>query len=73
MNTLQISNELTRLGMDKSQSDFIAQTIDGKNQELATKKDIKDLRWLTVAGFTIIGVGFGYVISILNTIIGKLG
>ncbi|WP_428086126.1 hypothetical protein [Candidatus Thioglobus sp.] len=72
MNTLQISNKLTELGMDKPQSDFIAQTIDEKNQELATRKDIKDLRWLTVVGFTVTGVGFGYVVSILNTIISKL-
>ena len=43
MNTLQISNKLTELGMDKPQSDFIAQTIDEKNQELATRNPVNQI------------------------------
>ena len=73
MNTLKITNTLIEAGLERKPAEAIAQIVDDKNQELATKKDIKDLRWLIVAGFTIMGVGFGYVISILNTIIGKLG
>jgi hypothetical protein len=41
MNTLTISNGLTKLGMDKPQSDFIAQVFDERNQESATKDDLK--------------------------------
>jgi hypothetical protein len=40
--------------------------IDEQHQELATKKDLK-LGFTLVVG--VIGAGFGYVVSMLNTII----
>ncbi|WP_428087262.1 hypothetical protein [Candidatus Thioglobus sp.] len=65
MNTLQISNKLTELGMDKPQSDFIAEAIDDKNKELASKRDLYLLGAIMI-------VAFGYVFTLLNTIISKL-
>jgi preprotein translocase subunit Sss1 len=42
------------------------------NQEIATKKDMTDLRWMMGAGFVFIGAELGYIVTILNTIIGKI-
>jgi hypothetical protein len=66
MNTLTISNTLTELGMDKSQSDFIARAIDEKNNEVATKNDIKSIKELLYLVIAIGGTTFGYIITKLG-------
>ncbi len=69
MNTLTMANTLINAGFDKEQAEAVVQIVDDEHKALATKKDLK-------SGFTILvglmGVGFGYVISILNTLIGKI-
>ena len=64
----------------------IKEEVELKNNELATRsdiallqkdvkatqKDIKELRWLFGAGFVVIGVGLGYIVSLLNTLISKI-
>ncbi len=72
MNTLTIAKTLQNAGLEQKPAEAIAEVICEREQELATKKDIKDLRWLTVAGFTIMGAGFGYVFSLLNTLVAKI-
>jgi hypothetical protein len=63
-------------GFERRQAEVVAKTIkqevEERNNELATKVDIKRIEWMM--GFlTIAGAGaFGYVISLLNTIIGVL-
>ena len=67
MDAIRISNELTSLGMDKKQSDFIAQAIDERNKELATRVDldrgirsVKELLYFAIA----VGVAaLGYIIT----------
>jgi hypothetical protein len=70
MDTLVISNRLQSVGLERKIFDEVAQIIDEQHQELAIKKDLK-------LGFTIVvgamGAGFGYIVSILNTVITKLG
>jgi hypothetical protein len=74
MNALTISNELTKLGMDKSQSDFIAQAIDERNKELATKgdlkltsenidKSIKSLKEFIFFGFGAMSAALAYIVT----------
>ena len=84
MNTLTISNELIKLGMDKQQSDFIAIAIDEKNQEIVTKADVESVKnhsnTLVFGLGAVTIVGFGYLLNsinnnhdLLNTIVSKLG
>lgn len=72
MDTLTISQTLQTAGLERKSAEAIAKIVDEKNQEIATKQDIKDLRWLKGAGYVVIGIGFGYVISLLNTLISKV-
>lgn len=67
MNAIQISKELTNLGMDRKQSDFIAQAIDERNKELATTADldrgiksVKELLYFVIAAG---GAALGYIIT----------
>jgi cytochrome c biogenesis protein CcdA len=70
MNTLAMSQTLMNAGLERKPAEAIATIIDEKNQEIATKQDIKELRWVMVAGFTIvfaiISAGFGYLLSSIN-------
>lgn len=47
----------------------MVEIIDNRNKELASKKDLR-LGFVVIVGM--MGAGFGYVVSILNTIIGKI-
>ena len=67
MDAIQISKELTSLGMDKKQSDFIARAIDERNKELATRVDldrgirsVKELLYFAIAAG---GAALGYIIT----------
>ena len=67
MDAIQISKELTSLGMDKKQSDFIARAIDERNKELATRADldrgirsVKELLYFAIAAG---GATLGYIIT----------
>jgi vacuolar-type H+-ATPase subunit I/STV1 len=69
MNTLAMSQTLMNAGLERKPAEAIATIIDEKNQETATKKDLK-LFATVIIGF--VAAGFGYVVSLLNTIIGVL-
>lgn len=66
MNTLSISKKLLSAGLKQEQAEAIAQAIDEKNQELASRSETR----LLFAGLYIAGV-YGFIL--LNTIISKLG
>ena len=83
MDTLTISQTLQTAGLEKEPADAIAKTIKNEvkihhsklvstNDISLLQKDIKDLRWFMGAGFAVMGAGFGYMVSLLNTIITKL-
>jgi hypothetical protein len=72
MTTLTISNELTKLGMDKAQSDFIAQAIDERNQEAATKSDIKSVKSDIKSVKELLFFGFGAMSAALAYIVTKI-
>jgi hypothetical protein len=69
MNTLAISQTLINAGLERKPADLTSTVIDEKNQESATKQDLK-LFSTVIIGF--IAAGFGYVVSLLNTVIGVL-
>ncbi len=83
MDTLTITKELLATGLKQEQAEAIAynitRAVDEKNKELVTKADIRRLEWMI--GFIVVagGAGFAYmlnqidnIISLLNTIIGKI-
>jgi hypothetical protein len=76
MNALTMSNTLIELGMNKEQPDFIARAIEEKNNEIVTKGDIQQIIKHTntmVFGLGAVTItGFGFIYTLLNTIITKL-
>ncbi|MBE8190554.1 MAG: hypothetical protein HAW58_06910 [Candidatus Thioglobus sp.] len=69
MNTLTMANTLINAGFDKKQAEAVVEIVGDSHKILATKNDLK-LSLVILVG--LMGTGFGYVVSILNTIIGKL-
>lgn len=69
MDTLTISKILQESGLEQKPSEAIAKIVEEKNNELVTRRDFNLMSMLIIV-FT--GAGFGYVVSILNTIISKL-
>lgn len=69
MDTLTISQTLQKSGLDKEPAEAIAKVISDRNDELATKKDLKLLLTILVG---IMAAGFGYIISTQNTIISAI-
>lgn len=69
MDTLTLSQTLEKSGLERKPSEAIAKIINEKNNELVTRKDFNFMTGLIIA-FT--GAGFGYVVSLLNTIVSKL-
>jgi hypothetical protein len=76
MNTLKITNILIESGLEHKPAEAIAEVVDKKNQEIATKNDIQSVIKNTntlifgLGGVTV--AGFGFIYSLLNTIITKL-
>lgn len=66
MDTLKISQVLQTAGLERKPAEAIAKVIESKNQELATKQDLKLLATVLIG---IMAAGFGYIISTQNTII----
>ncbi|MDC9715616.1 MAG: hypothetical protein PSN36_07370 [Gammaproteobacteria bacterium] len=69
MDTLTISKILQNSGLEREPAEAIAKIVDEKNQELATKQDLKILATVLIG---IIAAGFGYIISTQNTIISAM-
>jgi hypothetical protein len=66
MNTLTTSIKLQNAGLDRKIADEVAQAIAEHNKELSTKRDLYMLGGIMI-------IAFGYVFSLLNTVISKLG
>lgn len=77
MDTLTISQNLINAGFERKQAEVVAKTIkqevEERNNELSTKydiellkKDVKNLQWIMIAGITVIGIGFGYLLNAIN-------
>jgi hypothetical protein len=68
MDTLTISQTLQKAGLEREPAEAIAKTIKQEiaihNKELASKRDLYFLGVVMLAGF-------GYVVSLLNTLIGS--
>jgi hypothetical protein len=67
MNAIQLSNKLQATGLERESAEVIAQAIDERNQELATKSDlnksiksVKELLYFVIAAG---GAAFGYIIT----------
>jgi hypothetical protein len=69
MDTLTISQTLQGAGFERKKADILAKILEDKNQEIATKKDIKLLASVLIG---IMAAGFGYIISTQNTIISAI-
>jgi hypothetical protein len=69
MGTLTISQTLQGAGFERKKADILAKILEDKNQEIATKKDIKLLASVLIG---IMAAGFGYIISTQNTIISAI-
>jgi hypothetical protein len=87
MDTLNISRNLVNASLEQKIADVLANTLKKeieqevimlekdfvKTNELSgLSKEIKNLKWFMGAGFVVIGIVFGHIISLLNTIIGVL-
>jgi hypothetical protein len=87
IDTLSISKNLVNAGLEQKIADVIANTFKTEleqeviklerdfvktNDLLPLSTEIKNLKWFMGAGFVVIGVVFGHVISLLNSIIGAL-
>jgi hypothetical protein len=57
------------LVFERKKADILAKILEDKNQEIATKKDIKLLASVLIG---IMAAGFGYIISTQNTIISAI-
>jgi hypothetical protein len=68
MDTLTISQTLQKAGLERKSAEAIAKTIKQEiaihNKELASKRDLYFLGVVMLAGF-------GYVVSLLNTLTGS--
>jgi hypothetical protein len=69
MGTLTISQTLQDAGFERKKADILAKILEDKNQEIATKKDIKLLASVLIG---IMAAWFGYIISTQNTIISAI-
>ena len=76
MDTLTISKKLIAVGFKQEQAEAVAITIKeevkARNDELMTKNDGKRLEWMLGLIILVSGAGFGYMVSLLNTLISKI-
>lgn len=87
MDTLTISQNLINAGLEQKIANVIANTFKNEvEQEIIQREkefvkrnelhivttEIKNLKWFMGAGFVVIGIVFGHIISLLNTIISSL-
>ena len=79
MNTIHIAEKLKNANFSEEQAKVLAGFIDHRNQSLADKSDIRQTQILMFAGFTVMGIGFNYLLTainnnatLINTLIAKL-
>jgi VIT1/CCC1 family predicted Fe2+/Mn2+ transporter len=62
MNTIQLLNKLQATGLGRESSEAIAQAIEERNKELATKSDIKSLKEFIFFGFGAMSAVLAYIV-----------